>query len=252
MDGKDVCLRTLDIGGDKMLSYLSSTNEANPFLGLRAIRFSLQNRDIFSTQLRAMLRAGTGYILKIMFPLIASVDDFLEVKSIVKENIENLDKAGVPFNRNPKLGAMIELPAIVEVSSELAVHVDFFSIGTNDLIQYMLGVDRTNKAVSSMYNHYHPAVFRALKKVVDAASTESIDVSVCGDIASDPLIILFLIGIGIRRLSLNPRLLGDIQEFISSISVKKAKVISSTILSIGTTKDIHKYIQSIGFNVLTS
>ncbi|MBN2443282.1 MAG: phosphoenolpyruvate--protein phosphotransferase [Spirochaetales bacterium] len=245
MEGKDVCLRTLDIGGDKMLSYLSPSNEANPFLGLRAIRFSLKNKGIFSTQLRAMLRAGEGFPLKIMFPLIASVDDFLEVKQIVQENIDLLQKAGVACNNKPHLGAMIELPSIVEVARELALHADFFSIGTNDLIQYMLGIDRTNEAVSTMYTHYHPAVFRALNKVVAAAKSESIDLSVCGDIASDSLIIYFLIGIGVRKLSLNPRLLGDIQQHITLLSVEEAEKVARKILSMGTTKDIHQYVQSV-------
>lgn len=245
MAGKEVSLRTLDIGGDKMLSYLSSSYEANPFLGLRAIRFSLKNRDIFSTQLRAMLRAGEGFTLKIMFPLIASVDDFIEAKRIVLKNIRTLKENGIPCNNKPKLGAMIELPSAVEVAHELALQADFFSIGTNDLVQYMLGIDRTNEAVSSMYTHFHPAVFRALKKVADAAQEKSIDLSVCGDIASDPFIIIFLIGIGVRKLSLNPRLLGNIQERISSLKMKDARKIAEKTLSMGTTKEIYMYVQSI-------
>jgi phosphotransferase system enzyme I (PtsP) len=228
-----------------MLSYLTPSREENPFLGLRAIRFSLKNRDIFSTQLRAMLRAGQDFTLKIMFPLIASVDDFIEAKKIVLENIQSLKEHEIPCNTTPCLGAMIELPSAVEVAQELALQADFFSIGTNDLVQYMLGVDRTNKAVSTMYTHYHPAVFRALKKITDAARKESIDLSVCGDIASDPLIIIFLIGIGVRKLSLNPRLLGNVQEQISQINVKDAEKIAGNILSMGTTKEIHRFIQSV-------
>ncbi|MBN2536132.1 MAG: phosphoenolpyruvate--protein phosphotransferase [Spirochaetales bacterium] len=245
MTGKEVSLRTLDIGGDKMLSYLSSSQEANPFLGLRAIRFSLKNRNIFSTQLKAMLRAGEGFTLKIMFPLIASVDDFMEAKNIVLENMETLKANGIPCNNKPRLGAMIELPSAVEVAHELAQQADFFSIGTNDLVQYMLGIDRTNETVCSMYTHYHPAVFRALKKVVNAAKEKSIELSVCGDIASEPFFIIFLIGIGVRQLSLNPRLLGDIQVQINSLNVKDAEIIAANILSMGTTKEIYGYVESI-------
>jgi len=222
MGSREVTFRTLDIGGDKVLSYQGEAEEANPFLGLRAIRFSLLHKDIFSEQLRAMLRAGVGGNTRIMFPLIASLDDFLEARDVVHGCMRELQEQGVPFNRDTKIGIMVELPSAVELVEDLAHEVDFMSIGTNDLIQYMLAVDRTNDLVSKLYLSHHPAILRAIERVVSVARSHHRDVSICGDIAMDPKMIPFLLGAGITKLSLTPSRVYEIQQVIQKTSMEKA------------------------------
>lgn len=240
MPGKEVVLRTLDIGGDKVLSYLPQGSESNPFLGLRAIRFSLQNKSIFQEQLRAMLRAGYGHELRIMFPLISSLDDFLEAKDVVNETILALQTEGVKHNEKPLIGAMIELPSAVEMANELASHGDFMCVGTNDLVQYILGVDRTNEAVSHFYIAHHPAVFRSLQRLVRAANNNSCPISICGEVAADPHMIPFLIGAGFKKLSVNPKLIPQVQKVIQGISWRESQVLSEKLLSLGTVKEVHE------------
>jgi phosphotransferase system enzyme I (PtsP) len=222
MNGREVTFRTLDIGGDKVLSYQNETEEANPFLGLRAIRFSLLHKDIFAEQLRAFLRAGAGGNTRIMFPLIASLDDFIEARDVLYGCMKELDARGVLYNRNTKIGIMVELPSAVELIEDLAHEVDFMSIGTNDLIQYMLAVDRTNEMVSKLYLSHHPAILRAIERVVSVARNHRRDVSICGDIAMDPKMIPFLLGAGITKLSLSPRRVYEIQQAIEQVSMEKA------------------------------
>ena len=222
MGEREVTFRTLDIGGDKMLSYQGGVAEANPFLGVRAIRFSLLHKDIFSEQLRAFLRAGVGGNTRVMFPLIASLDDFFEARAVVYSCMRELDARGVPYNRNTKIGIMVEMPSAVELIEDLAHEVDFMSIGTNDLIQYMLAVDRTNDQVSKLYLSHHPAILRAIERVVSVANKHGKDVSICGDIAMDPKMIPFLLGAGITKLSLAPGRAYDVQRAIEKISMEKA------------------------------
>lgn len=222
MGGREVTFRTLDIGGDKVLSYQNEAEEANPFLGLRAIRFSLLHKDIFAEQLRAFLRAGAGGNTRIMFPLIASLDDFIEARDVVYDCMKELDARGVPYNRVTKIGIMVELPSAVELIEDLAHEADFMSIGTNDLIQYMLAVDRTNEMVSKLYLSHHPAILRAIERVVSVAKSHRKDVSICGDIAMDPKMIPFLLGAGITKLSLPPRRVYEIQQAIGRVSMEKA------------------------------
>jgi phosphotransferase system enzyme I (PtsP) len=231
MDGREVTFRTLDIGGDKVLSYQGEAEEANPFLGLRAIRFSLLHKDIFSEQLRAFLRAGAGGNTRIMFPLIASLDDFLEAREVVYSSMRELEERGVPYNRDTKIGIMVELPSAVELIEDLAHEVDFMSIGTNDLIQYMLAVDRTNDQVSKLYLSHHPAILRAIERVISVANKHHKDVSICGDIAMDPKMIPFLIGAGITKLSLPSRRAFAIQQTIQQISMEKAVYTARRMLS---------------------
>lgn len=242
MNGLEVVLRTLDIGGDKVLSYMPLSSESNPFLGLRAIRFSLQNIAIFHDQLRAMLRAGHGHELRILFPLISSLDDFREAKGHVEDCIAQLARTGVPHNPAPLVGAMIELPSACEVAGELARESDFLCVGTNDLVQYLLGVDRTNEAVRNLYTAHHPAVYRTLQRVIRAAANEDTPVSICGEIAADRNMIPFLIGAGIRKLSLNPKLLPQVQDFIEGLSLRSCQVHAEKLVQMGSVADIHRYL----------
>ncbi|HZV82846.1 MAG TPA: phosphoenolpyruvate--protein phosphotransferase, partial [Geobacteraceae bacterium] len=230
MPGQTVTFRTLDIGGDKVLSYHPSL-ERNPFLGLRAIRFCLQHREVFSQQLRAMLRAGAGARIHILFPMISSLEEFLEARQLLFACSEELKRAGIPHADRPLVGAMIELPSLVELLDELAQEADFFSIGTNDLIQYTLAVDRTNEKVADWYVPHHPAVLRTLKKVVDAAWHHGIEVSICGDMAHDERYLPFLLGIGVRILSVAPLYLPRVQRAITRIDGGEAKALAETLLA---------------------
>lgn len=230
MKGREITFRTLDVGGDKMLSYYDNTKEANPFLGLRSIRFSLKNRDVFIRQIRAILRASFDVDVRIMFPMISSVDEFVAASDIVRECVRVLKREKRPHSARPRIGAMIEVPSVLEVVDELASQADFFSIGTNDLIQYLLAVDRTNEKVAEFYVSHHPAVLRAMKRVADAAAHHQRDISVCGDMAHDSRYISFLIGIGIRKFSLDARYLPKIQKCIKAINARKAGVFAAELL----------------------
>jgi phosphotransferase system, enzyme I, PtsP len=236
----DVTFRTLDIGGDKIPAYWESAKQGNSFLGLRSIRFSLKYKDIFTQQIRAILRAGAESNLKIMFPLIFSLEEFREARGIVMECIAALQKSGGVFNDHPQIGMMVEVPAVIEIIEEFARVVDFFSIGTNDLVQYMLAVDRTNEEVAEYYIPHHPAVLRAIKRVADAAKAHGKEVSVCGDMANDARYLQFLIGCGIRKLSMNPVYLTENQKMIGEIDVARAEVLAQRLLAMGDVRSIEK------------
>ena len=238
MEGKEVQFRTLDIGGDKMLSYFPNASESNPFLGLRAIRFSLRYKEIFTQQLRAFLRAGAGVELRIMFPLISSVDDFIEARDVVRECLEQLKKDGVAHNDKPKLGAMLELPSAVEIADELADEADFLSIGGNDLVQYILAVDRTNEHISDLYLSHHPAVLRALKRIAAAVLAKNKPLSLCGEMAADPKMIPFLLGIGITTLSIEVRLIPRVHQFVSELNMAEARTKASALLRMGRISEV--------------
>lgn len=240
MTGKPVTFRTLDIGGDKVLSYYHNAREQNPGMGMRSIRFSLGNQKIFIQQLRAMLRAGHDADLKIMFPMISSVDDYHRARDILNEAAYQLKHEEAQFNKNPSVGIMVELPSVIHIIEELAKEVDFFSIGTNDFIQFMLGVDRTNETVESFYIPHHPAVFRAIKQVVDAASRHNTAVSICGDMAHQVQYISVLLGLGIRILSIDPIYMPKLQKTISKIDIGKADELAQKILEMSSVDDIVK------------
>jgi len=224
MTGKEITFRTLDIGGDKVLSYFDHhLKEKNPYLGMRSIRFSLQHIDIFSQQIRAILRASIDSKVSIMFPMISSVDEFISAKKVVLDCIEALESEGIACHSQPKIGLMIELPSVLEVIEELAQEADYFSIGTNDFIQYMLAVDRTNEKVADLYLPHHPAILRALKRVVAAAIKCNREVSVCGDMVHEEKYLTYLLGIGVRKLSLNPSYIPQIQKAISAIDIVEAE-----------------------------
>jgi len=244
MGSREVTFRALDIGGDKMLSYQDEMEEANPFLGLRGIRFLLRNKEVFAEQIRAMLRAGSGGNTRIMFPLISSVDEFIEARELVKQCMCELDGRGEEYNRDTRLGVMIELPSAVVLVEDLAHEVDFMSIGTNDLIQYMLAVDRTNEMVSKLYLSYHPAILRAIDRVASVARSHRIDVSICGDIARDPKMIPFLLGVGIRKISLSPRQMVEIQQAVETVSMEKAVYAARQMLELSRISEVESFLNN--------
>lgn len=243
MDGNEVIFRTLDIGGDKMLDYFPHRRESNPFLGLRAIRFSLRYKDVFVQQLRALLRAGADRDLQIMFPLVASVDDFQEARGLVEDCIRQLNQEGLAHHASPRLGVMVELPSVVEVIDELAAEVQFISIGSNDLIQYLLAVDRTNDQIADLYLPSHPAVLRCVKRIAQAAQARDIPLSICGDLATDVSLLPFLLGIGIRRLSMDPHALPKVQRVIQGVSLADAEASARQLLACGTVREVRELLQ---------
>lgn len=238
MPKAEIVLRTLDVGGDKILSYYPTSGEANPFLGLRAIRFSLRNKDIFCQQLRAMLRAGANRSLSIMFPLVSSLDDFRQARQVVESCAQALRSEGIDHNPWPHLGVMIEIPSAVELAADLAREADFMCIGTNDLIQYTLAVDRTNEKIADYYVPHHPAVLRAINRVAIAAIAAGKPLSVCGDMAGDETLVPFLIGVGIRKLSMEARRIPRIQQVISSVTAEASHRLSEDLLKFGSVKDV--------------
>ncbi|HYA02088.1 MAG TPA: phosphoenolpyruvate--protein phosphotransferase [Syntrophobacteria bacterium] len=222
MPGRPLTFRTLDLGGDKVPSYWYHAAEHNPFLGLRSIRFCLQNRAVFADQLRAILRAGANAEVNIMFPMVSSIEEFLEARAALFACRDELREQGVPHHQDPRVGLMIEIPSVVDLIEDFAREADFFSIGTNDLIQYTLAVDRTNEKVANLYVPHHPAVLRTMKRVVDAAQRKGTEVSVCGEMASDEKYLPFFLGIGVRTLSLDPIYIPRVQKAIASIHLEDA------------------------------
>ncbi len=243
MGKKPVVIRTLDIGGDKYLPYFKIPPEQNPFLGLRAIRLSLVNINIFKTQIRALLRASAYGNIKIMFPMITVVEEFLEEKKIVEEVKAELKSKKVNFDENIKIGAMIEVPSIVLLSDELAKHADFFSIGTNDLIQYTLAVDRGNETVAKLYDNLNPAVLKLIKMSVESAHRNNIKISVCGEMASDPVIAYILVGLGVDELSMNSSAILNVKNLIRKIKFQDAIEAAEIALRMKNSDEIRAYLK---------
>jgi len=238
-----VTIRTLDLGGDKFPSDMKLTKEMNPALGLRAIRFCLKERDIFKSQLRAILRASKYGQIRIMFPMISGLQELLESKKILREIMDDLDRERVEYDRDMKVGIMIEVPSAVVVADILARHVDFFSIGTNDLIQYALAIDRVNEHVAFMYEPYHPAVIRMIQRSVKAARNAGIGISLCGEMAGDPFCASILLGIGIDELSMNTGGIPIMKEIIRSTSMAEAEEDLKSILELTTAKEVRSFIE---------
>ena len=237
MPDKTITIRTLDVGGDKILAYSDAAGESNPELGLRSIRFSLRNPDIFEQQIKAILRAGAGVKnIRIMFPMISSVDEFQAARGLVKECRDDLQRQGLSHHPAPEIGMMIELPSVMEIMDELAVEADFFSIGTNDFVQYMLAVDRTNEKVAEYYQPWHPSVLRSLAKIVGAVVQQNKEISICGEMAHEPEYIPFFLGIGVRNLSADPQFLPLVQQTIRRLNLTDAMAYARMLLSESTLK----------------
>jgi phosphotransferase system enzyme I (PtsI) len=235
---EDVIIRTLDIGGDKNLPYYQFPHEENPFLGLRALRFTLANHDIFKQQLRAILRASAYGKLSIMFPMVSGPEEVRQAKALLEECKQELRTAQIDFDESIRIGIMIEIPAAVIIADLLIQEVDFFSIGTNDLCQYTLAVDRMNKEVAYLYQPLHPAILRLIRQTVDASHTAGKETGICGEMAGDPLNALVLIGLGVDELSMSPAMIPEVKALIRKISYGKAQELALEILLCTSTNEI--------------
>ena len=244
MNGKPIVIRTLDIGGDKELPYFNMEHEMNPFLGYRAIRLCLDRKDIFITQLRALYRASMHGKLRIMFPMISSLEELLSAKEVIKEVLAEMDANGEAYSKDVEVGMMIEIPSAAIISDILAKHVDFFSIGTNDLIQYTCAVDRMNQKISHLYNQFNPAVLRLINMVIDNAHKEGKWVGMCGESAGDPLMIPILLGMGLDEFSMSPISILPARKFITSVNYEDMKKLAKEVLAMGSAEEIKAYIQN--------
>ncbi|MGG0049620.1 phosphoenolpyruvate--protein phosphotransferase [Bacillus atrophaeus] len=243
MEGKSVVVRTLDIGGDKELPYLELPKEMNPFLGYRAIRLCLDEQEIFRTQLRALLRASTYGNLKIMFPMIATVNEFREAKAILLEEKEKLVQAGQVVSEDIEVGMMVEIPSTAVIADQFAKEVDFFSIGTNDLIQYTMAADRMNERVAYLYQPYNPAILRLITLVIEAAHKEGKWVGMCGEMAGDEIAIPILLGLGLDEFSMSATSILPARTQISKLSKKEAESFKEKILSMSTTEEVVAFVK---------
>lgn len=242
MPGKAVTLRTADIGGDKLMQGRGN-EESNPFLGVRGIRFSLANRDLFREQLRAFLRAGFGSDLRIMLPMVSGVEEVLQAREETELCIHRLRLDGVPHNDSPKIGAMVELPSAAMAMDDLVDETDFLSIGTNDLTMYLLAVDRTNENLSHLYRSHHPTVLRTLAQIASGAASKLPELSVCGESSTDPVLVPFFIGLGIRKLSVPPKYIVKAKTYISLFTTEMATSIADELLSIRKVHEMDLYLK---------
>ncbi len=240
---KPVILRSLDVGGDKDIPYIVMAPEDNPFLGVRAIRLCLERPEIFKPQLRAALRAGYGNNLKLMFPMVASVDDVLNVRAVLEECKGELRQEGQQLAEEMEVGIMIEIPSAAVLADQLAEVVDFFSIGTNDLSQYTMAADRTNAQVARLASGFQPAVFRLIKTVIDAAHQKGKWVGLCGEMAGEILAIPILLGLGLDEFSMNPPAVPFAKRLIRSISLEHAREVAEKALTLKSDQEIREYIQ---------
>ena len=246
MPNKKIVVRTLDIGGDKNLKYMKLPQEENPFLGYRAIRIYLDNIALFKVQLRAILRASYYGNLAIMFPMIASVKELVDAKKVVEDVKKELREKNILFNENIKIGIMIEIPSAAIMADELAKECDFFSIGTNDLIQYTLAVERGNEKVASLYTHFHPAVIRLIKYVIDSAHNNGIICGMCGEAAGDSLYIPLLVGMGLDDFSMNANKILESRKLVRSLDYSECKTLADEVLKMVHREEIKEKLNKFG------
>jgi len=247
---RPVIIRTVDLGADKYTQSKRFAPEPNPFLGLRSIRFCLQNLMMFKTQLHAILRASVLGEVKIMFPLITNIQESMQSKMILHDVMEDLDEESIAYNKNIQVGIMIETPSAALMASTLARDVDFFSIGTNDLIQYTLAVDRGNELVSTLYSSADPAVLRLIRTVIQDAHKAQIDLSVCGEMASEPEYVMLLLGMGVRTFSLTPPMIPEIKQIIRSVTMEDCNNVVRKILGMNSERQISNYLRDAARKIL--
>ncbi|MEK3952287.1 MULTISPECIES: phosphoenolpyruvate--protein phosphotransferase [unclassified Psychrobacillus] len=243
MGDKPVVVRTLDIGGDKQLPYLNLPEEMNPFLGFRAIRLCLEEQTIFRTQLRALLRASTFGNLKIMFPMIATLEEFREAKKLLLEEKEQLQQEGTLVSEQIEIGIMVEIPSTAILADQFAKEVDFFSIGTNDLIQYTMAADRMNESVAYLYQPYHPAILRLVKMVIDASHAQGKWTGMCGEMAGDTIAIPLLVGLGLDEFSMSAPSMLKARNQINQLTQLEMKQITEKALSMQTSEQVKQYVK---------
>jgi phosphotransferase system enzyme I (PtsI) len=238
-----VIIRTLDLGGDKFLSQFQIPHEMQPFLGWRAIRFCLARPEIFKLQLRAILRASIHGNLKLMYPMISGIEELRQANKILEEAKQELRDKGIPFEEDIPVGAMIEVPSAAMTADILAQEADFFSIGSNDLIQYSLAVDRANEKVAYLYEPAHPAVLRLIKTIIDSAHSANINVGMCGEMAGEPGLALILLGLGLDEFSMPPQVIPELKYLIRSISLEEARNIAAEAMKLSTGTEVEEFAQ---------
>lgn len=238
-----VTIRTIDVGGDKKIGYLNMKAEENPFLGNRGIRLCLKNTEIFSEQLEAILIAGAGKSVKVMLPMISSINEIKQTKEIISEIQKSLEERNISYCRELSIGIMIETPASAVMADAFAKHCDFFSIGTNDLVQYLMAADRGNAEVENVYNPYHPAVLRTINSVIKAGKNAGIEVSVCGDLAANTAFTKLLLGMGLEKFSVPIPAIGRIKHTISQISLNEAKELAEKVLALENEDEISELLR---------
>jgi phosphotransferase system enzyme I (PtsI) len=240
-----VIIRTMDLGGDKQPDAITIPPEENPFLGWRAIRIALERLDIFNIQLRAILRASALGNVKILFPMISGIDEVREAKLALEQAKAELAREGIPFNPDIEIGVMIEVPSAALLADKLAQEVDFLSIGTNDLVQYILAVDRGNERISYLYKHLHPAVLRMLKHIINAGHQHGVWVGMCGEMAGDPLSTLLLLGLDLDEFSMSPQAVPEIKKIIRSTDYREAVRITNRVLELETASEVERFMTRI-------
>ncbi|MBC8490970.1 MAG: phosphoenolpyruvate--protein phosphotransferase [Candidatus Marinimicrobia bacterium] len=248
MAPKPVTIRTFDLGGDKAPSGLETGREANPFMGFRAIRISLAQPEFFRIQLRAIYRASVYGKVNLMFPLLTGLAELRKIKSIIRSVKKELDSSNVPYDDNVNLGIMIETPSAVIMAPELAKETNFFSIGTNDLIQFTLAADRGNETIAKFFDNLHPAIFRMIKMTINAGNYAGIEVGMCGEMAGDPMATAILVGLGLNNLSVSPLILPEIKKIIRSLTYSEMKDFADKMMTRKTSKDIRNHSQKFLFD----
>ncbi|HEX3871973.1 MAG TPA: phosphoenolpyruvate--protein phosphotransferase, partial [Pirellulales bacterium] len=242
MNGRPVTIRTLDLGADKVLN-MAPDDDRNPFLGLRSIRLSLRNVPLFRTQLRAILRASAVGDVRVMFPLISTVLELRQAKMILSDVMEDLEEHGVAFNRDLPVGMMVEVPAAVMMIDHFVQEVDFLSIGTNDLIQYTLAVDRSNKDVASLYTASDPAVIKLIEIAISAANRSGVSVSLCGQMSANGIYTMLLLGLGLRQLSVPPNAIPELKRLTRSVTIPQCEAVAAKVLTLENAREIKSYLK---------